>query len=537
MYFLQHIQTIFELTLIQKAWQGEGPWSNVDVQTEWAMDWSDISDEERIRRLQQGVQWLLDNTARWQRDIGDRTSVLAEAESWTDEITTHPVAVWEAPKVDLETNPDALRADAEDPYFAINRELESTISDRDAVIVWEGGETFGDAREAALVSWYEAFSQWANEDQLDLISRTWEDGEREIIPFNELTEVQLGMLSQSGYDMRELAFLWADGQPFNSEAFADGGEVILNIGDNQALANGDWQLEAFRDLWDVISVDGQRARYREAGPYGDGGTHTEAGYYTEHGPVQMRDGMAIRQVEAWETDSGREEARQTRVDDIVTSRAGRELYDQALANPNDPIDLSGQWKSFVERMLLAVARALEWTNQTPEVWPDGTLGTRWPDGSWSPLTGSEFAENYTGNMRSYPAERSASWTTLCSKTARLNLQRCWVSDPHRWSSARASFNMYGGQADTAFPTSNRDARVADVFIDASPANAQYGHRVCAFKQWENWMIMDPYYNIPGHGRGVNPIPAETYLNHMCGTKWRRFWWAHYPNASTPPAMS
>ena len=42
--------------------------------------------------------------------------------------------------------------------------------------------------------------------------------------------------------------------------------------------------------------------------------------------------------------------------------------------------------------------------------------------------------------------------------------------------------MYGGQADTAFPTSNRDARVADVFIDASPANAQYGHRVCAFKQ-------------------------------------------------------
>ena len=56
----------------------------------------------------------------------------------------------------------------------------------------------------------------------------------------------------------------------------------------------------------------------------------------------MRDGMSITQVEQPINNQSRETVRQERVEQIITSRAGRDMYAQALANPTDPMDMSGQ---------------------------------------------------------------------------------------------------------------------------------------------------------------------------------------------------
>jgi len=110
--------------------------------------------------------------------------------------------------------------------------------------------------------------------------------------------------------------------------------------------------------------------------------------------------------------------------------------------------------------------------------------------------------------------------TQCSRTARENLQRLGIRNVHRGSSARASFEMYPSErVDRGFPSSNSDAKVADVYIDASPKNRQYGHRVTAINNGGQWFIFDPYYRIPGYENNRRgPIPAEAYLNHMTGTK-------------------
>ena len=47
------------------------------------------------------------------------------------------------------------------------------------------------------------------------------------------------------------------------------------------------------------------------------------------------------------------------------------------------------------------------------------------------------------SRRSEPAERSESGTTLCSRTAFKNLKKLGVDNPHRGSSARDSYEMYG----------------------------------------------------------------------------------------------
>jgi len=135
--------------------------------------------------------------------------------------------------------------------------------------------------------------------------------------------------------------------------------------------------------------------------------------------------------------------------------------------------------------------------------------------------------NYIPSEYSSPVERSSSWTTLCSKTARLNLSRLGVEwDINRWNSAKESFNMYNWDISNFPPSEESWAVVADFYLDASTKNAEYGHRVAAFKDWNNWYVLDPYYDIV---KGVDnrlPVLAETYISTM-SAKWRKMWWAHY----------
>lgn len=190
--------------------------------------------------------------------------------------------------------------------------------------------------------------------------------------------------------------------------------------------------------------------------------------------------------------------------------------------------LSGDIK--ITPLQRAMFDVILWRNRA-NTYNQSVLRWEW-GGSWSWQNFPEWERPQSGRYRSEPAERSSTWVTLCSKTARLNLEKMGVENPLRWSSARESYNMYGRQWDTWFPQWSSDKRVADVYIDASPRNAQYGHRVAAFQDNGQWYILDPYYRIPWHESDRQaPIPAESYLNHMCGTKGRKFWGAQYPETA------
>lgn len=135
--------------------------------------------------------------------------------------------------------------------------------------------------------------------------------------------------------------------------------------------------------------------------------------------------------------------------------------------------------------------------------------------------------NYIPAEYSAPVEKSDSWTTLCSRTARLNLSRLWVEwNINRGSSARESFNMYGWDISSFPPNWDTDALVADFYLDASSKNAEYWHRVAAFKDKWSWYILDPYYDIVKWVDNRLPVPAETYISVM-ESKGRKMWWAHY----------
>ncbi len=153
------------------------------------------------------------------------------------------------------------------------------------------------------------------------------------------------------------------------------------------------------------------------------------------------------------------------------------------------------------------------------------------------MLNSIFSENiYTqnlgeiaGGIKSFPVERSSSGTPLCSRTARKNLWILGLTDINGWSSARSAFEKYPSEKIVEFPPIwKSNAKVADLFLDASPENRQYGHRAAAFQQDGKWYVLDPYYLM---GRNEwerqNPIPAEEYINYMKSTLWKRIWWAAY----------
>jgi len=122
--------------------------------------------------------------------------------------------------------------------------------------------------------------------------------------------------------------------------------------------------------------------------------------------------------------------------------------------------------------------------------------------------------DFTPAEFSVSAETSESGTTLCSRTARLNLMRMWVVNPPAWWSAKASFDAYEKWAMPFPPEWSNWAKIADLYLDATPKNKQYGHRVAAFEKDWKWFVLDPYYKLPVVWRTRQPIPAETYVNIM-----------------------
>jgi hypothetical protein len=129
-----------------------------------------------------------------------------------------------------------------------------------------------------------------------------------------------------------------------------------------------------------------------------------------------------------------------------------------------------------------------------------------------------------GSITSRPIERSESGTTLCSKTAALNLKNLWLNVP-REASAKTSFEKYKDtDIITNIPPTDNNIEVLDLFLDASPKNKKYWHRVACVKLEWLWCVLDPYYAMPGIWNTRSPIPLDMYMSVM-KWKWREIWWA------------
>lgn len=133
-----------------------------------------------------------------------------------------------------------------------------------------------------------------------------------------------------------------------------------------------------------------------------------------------------------------------------------------------------------------------------------------------------------GAITSNKAERDSSGTTLCSKTARLNLQKLWLYNVPHWSSAKQSFDQYESQdiipPKDLPPLKDSSIAVLDLYLDASPKNRLYWHRVACVKLGWSWAVLDPYYPIPNIWRTTRPIPFEKYMDFM-NQRGQRLWWA------------
>ena len=142
---------------------------------------------------------------------------------------------------------------------------------------------------------------------------------------------------------------------------------------------------------------------------------------------------------------------------------------------------------------------------------------------WANIRPKNYVEKWDNNWSWYSSwiERSSTWTTLCSKTARLNLSRLWIKNPAHWSSAKKSFESLSWKESLAVVLWNSKYTVADIYLDASENNKEYWHRAVARKEWDKWYIYDPYYNISWR----DWVEANTYIKHMEEVKWRRFWQA------------
>jgi len=140
-----------------------------------------------------------------------------------------------------------------------------------------------------------------------------------------------------------------------------------------------------------------------------------------------------------------------------------------------------------------------------------------------------WLNDFTPAEYSYPVERSESGTTLCSKTAWLNLQKLWVTGHPRLGSANKSMEAYGSNISTTYPPSGwQDALVWDFYLGwkwGSENFQKYGHRVAGFQKDGQWYILDPYYKI----NWVNtrqPIAIEDYSANIA-RQWKNFKWVKY----------
>lgn len=209
--------------------------------------------------------------------------------------------------------------------------------------------------------------------------------------------------------------------------------------------------------------------------------------------------------------------------DIIAADIGRALSGMPKSADRYSIETASKiaqkttpttWQETLEKYWYKQEEITAYTAQNPEKVEQYNLST---------------LNDFTPAEYSYPVERSESGTTLCSRTAYLNLQRLWVSGHPRLWSANASMEAYGSSASTEFPPSGWSGqKVWDFFLGWhgwSENFQKYGHRVAGFQKDGQWYILDPYYKINGSNTR-QPIPIELYRQTM-QAQGKDFKWVRY----------
>ena len=121
-----------------------------------------------------------------------------------------------------------------------------------------------------------------------------------------------------------------------------------------------------------------------------------------------------------------------------------------------------------------------------------------------------------GKIISAPFERSKRGTTLCSRTAKKNLDRVlwpWIApqgnarDVHN-SYSRQPWMVGEYQRNKWFKDPPEGALAADIFVETG---SKHGHRVVAYVNNWNWFVLDPYLS---GGRSTEPQPAWAYFSRI-----------------------
>lgn len=165
------------------------------------------------------------------------------------------------------------------------------------------------------------------------------------------------------------------------------------------------------------------------------------------------------------------------------------------------------------------------SSNTPKETPEARTRTMRRGGGWF----SNFLKfnnggsgGIAGKINSLPKQYSSRGTTLCSQTARLNLNRLGLSVPS--GDADSVFGQYRGggsgrgmlKFDAGGFNPPAGATVADIMLDTPKLPSygrDYGHRFAAYKQGGRWYALDPYY-----GGTTSPIPLDSFLSRF---QWRQ----------------
>lgn len=128
-------------------------------------------------------------------------------------------------------------------------------------------------------------------------------------------------------------------------------------------------------------------------------------------------------------------------------------------------------------------------------------------------------------ISSLPMKLSASGTTLCSQTARLNAAKYGLSLPS--GDAEAVRQSYGARLNTnSTSLFTPDKKFVDLFSWSSKY-PQYWHRALAINTGKGWVVLDPYLRIWWRARREDPIPLQTYMSFLQSSgRWFKGWAAY-----------
>lgn len=125
-------------------------------------------------------------------------------------------------------------------------------------------------------------------------------------------------------------------------------------------------------------------------------------------------------------------------------------------------------------------------------------------------------------IKSKPYRVSPRWITMCSFTARKNLENLWINNYLQWNAKTLTRELEKNWAPkfNDFDSINSHLKKEDWNVfDIYPKTKNWHRSICFAWKWTNWekefFVLDPYYSW---WKNTNPIPLNEYINN------NDFWW-------------